>query len=383
MTEKHRPKYQEIVLDLRKAITLGEYKEGQRLPSEAELVKRFSTSRITVQRALKDLQHQGLIDRRAGSGTFVKRVDRTEKFVFGLLIPGLGETEIFEPICQGMARAGRAGGHALLWGDTTHTSGNKEQQTRELCEYYISRDVTGVFFAPVELTPNKDSVNLWVLDALEKARIPVVLLDRCVFQYPKRSNFDLVGIDNRRAGYIVTEQLLKHGCKQLMFLAAPFSAPTVDARIAGFRDALRDYGCKDSDACVHIGSPDDSDAVRAALSKLQPDGFVCANDSTAAHLMRTLDQLGVRVPEEIRIVGFDDVKYAGLLGVPLTTVRQPCREIGEVAITLMLDRIAHPGMPSRDVLLDCKLVVRRSCGSPLENNGTARKPSRRRSTSEA
>ena len=383
MTEKHRPKYQEIVLDLRKAITLGEYKEGQRLPSEAELVKRFSTSRITVQRALKDLQHQGLIDRRAGSGTFVKRVDRTEKFVFGLLIPGLGETEIFEPICQGMARAGRAGGHALLWGDTTHTSGNKEQQTRELCEYYISRDVTGVFFAPVELTPNKDSVNLWVLDALEKARIPVVLLDRCVFQYPKRSNFDLVGIDNRRAGYIVTEHLLKPGCKQLIFLAAPFSAPTVDARIAGFRDALRDYGCKDSDACVHIGSPDDSDAVRAALSKLQPDGFVCANDSTAAHLMRTLDQLGVRVPEEIRIVGFDDVKYAGLLGVPLTTVRQPCREIGEVAITLMLDRIAHPGMPSRDVLLDCKLVVRRSCGSPLENNGTARKPSRRRSTSEA
>ena len=383
MTEKHRPKYQEIVLDLRKAITLGEYKEGQRLPSEAELVKRFSTSRITVQRALKDLQHQGLIDRRAGSGTFVKRVDRTEKFVFGLLIPGLGETEIFEPICQGMARAGRAGGHALLWGDTTHTSGNKEQQTRELCEYYISRDVTGVFFAPVELTPNKDSVNLWVLDALEKARIPVVLLDRCVFQYPKRSSFDLVGIDNRRAGYTVTEHLLKHGGTQLMFLAAPFSAPTVDARIAGFRDALRDYGCKDSDACVHIGSPDDSDAVRAALSKLQPDGFVCANDSTAAHLMRTLDQLGVRVPEEIRIVGIDDVKYAGLLGVPLTTVRQPCREIGEVAITLMLDRIAHPGMPSRDVLLDCKLVVRRSCGSHLENNGTARKPSRRRSTSEA
>ena len=383
MTEKHRPKYQVIVLDLRKAITLGEYKEGQRLPSEAELVKRFSTSRITVQRALKDLQHQGLIDRRAGSGTFVKRVDRTGKFVFGLLIPGLGETEIFEPICQGMARAGRAGGHALLWGDTTHTSGNKEQQTRELCEYYISRDVTGVFFAPVELTPNKDSVNLWVLGALEKARIPVVLLDRCVFQYPKRSSFDLVGIDNRRAGYTVTEHLLKHGCKQLMFLAAPFSAPTVDARIAGFRDALRDYGCKDSDACVHIGSPDDSDAVRAAFSKLKPDGFVCANDSTAAHLMRTLDQLGWRVPEEIRIVGIDDVKYAGLLGVPLTTVRQPCREIGEVAITLMLDRIAHPGMPSRDVLLDCKLVVRRSCGSHLENNGTARKPSGRRSTSEA
>ena len=56
--------------------------------------------------SIRELQHQGLIERRTGSGTFVRRIDRTEKFVFGLLIPGLGETEIFEPICQGMARAG-------------------------------------------------------------------------------------------------------------------------------------------------------------------------------------------------------------------------------------------------------------------------------------
>ena len=367
------------MLDLRKRITLGEYKEGQRLPSEADLVKSFLTSRITVQRALKDLQHQGLIERRAGSGTFVRRVDRTEKFVFGLLIPGLGETEIFEPICQGMARAGRAGGHALLWGDTTNTSGNLEQQTQELCEYYISRDVTGVFFAPLEHTADKDSVNIWVLDALDKARIPVVLLDRCVLRYPQRSNFDLVGIDNRRAGYTVTEHLLAHGCKQLIFLAAPYSASTVDARIAGFRDALRDHGLKDGNACIHIGSPDDTEAIRATLSRVKPDGFICANDTTAAHLMRTLDQLGARIPEEIRIVGFDDVKYAGLLGVPLTTLRQPCREMGEVAITTMLDRIAHPGMPARDVTLDCKLVIRKSCGSHLENSSSPRRSSVRKS----
>jgi DNA-binding LacI/PurR family transcriptional regulator len=91
--------------------------------------------------------------------------------------------------------------------------------------------------------------------------------------------------------------------------------------------------------------------------------------------MRTLHQLRVGVPDEVRIVGIDDVKYAGLLGVPLTTVRQPCREIGEGAISLMLDRIAHPGMPSRDILLDCKLVVRKSCGSHLDNTNTRkRKP---------
>jgi len=235
LSNPEKPKYQQIVVELRKSITMGEYKEGAKLPSEADLVKRFSTSRLTVQRALKELQHQQLIERRAGSGTYVRRVERSATHVFGLLIPGLGETEIFEPICQGMARAGRAGAHALLWGDTTQTSGDKEKQTKELCEYYISRAVSGIFFAPLELTTAKDEVNSWIIESLEKARIPVILLDRCLLPYPRRSKFDLIGIDNRRAGFVVTEHLLRHGCRRPAFVAAPYSAPTVDARIAGLK----------------------------------------------------------------------------------------------------------------------------------------------------
>ena len=101
------------------------------------------------------------------------------------------------------------------------------------------------------------------------------------------------------------------------------------------------------------------------MAEVNPDGFVCANDITAARLMRTLEQLDIRVPQQVRIVGIDDVKYAALLGVPLTTLRQPCPELGETAVAAMLDRIAHPNMPTRDILLDCKLVIRRSCGSHL------------------
>jgi len=369
LTEQNRPKYQQIVLDLRKSITLGEYKEGERLPSEADLVVRFQTSRLTVQRALKELQHSNLIERRAGSGTFVRRADRSEQHVFGLLIPGLGETEIFEPICQGMARAGRAGGHALLWGDTTHTPSDndsgKEEQTKTLCEYYISRDVTGIFFAPLELTASKDDVNQWVVDALEKARIPVVLLDRGIYRYPRRSPFALVGIDNRWAGFVMAEHLLRHGCRRLMYVAKPRSAPTVEVRALGFRDAVEAFQVSGARGQVHIADPEDVPALQGVFASGVPDGIVCANDITAARLMQSLEQLGLRVPNDVRIVGIDDVKYACLLGVPLTTLRQPCREIGETAITTMLERIAHPNMPARDVLLECKLVVRQSCGSHL------------------
>src|SRR5438309_747044 len=82
----------------------GRWKEGDRLPSEAELVRQFGASRITVGRAVRDLQQAGLVERRAGSGSFVRaaRARPSPGLSFGLLIPDLGETEIFEPICQGM-----------------------------------------------------------------------------------------------------------------------------------------------------------------------------------------------------------------------------------------------------------------------------------------
>ncbi len=366
MRDSTQPIYRQILNELREAILQGKYIEAERLPSEADLVARFSTSRLTVQRALKELQHEGLIERRAGSGTYVRHVDQTARFVFGLLIPGLGETEIFEPICQGVAKATAAAGHSLLWGDTTQTSANKEQQTKDLCDYYISRKVAGVFFAPLELSAAKDDINHRVVEALEKARVPTILLDRCLFQYPRRSKYDLVGIDNRRAGFLVTEHLLRHGCQKLVFLGALNSAATVDSRIRGFQDAVDAFAIPGGAKRIHMGNADDIEGIRAMLGRMNPDGIVCANDITAARLMQTLERLEVKVPQQIRIIGIDDVRYASLLAVPLTTLHQPCRDLGEVALATMLQRIAAPDMPTRDILLDCKLVIRRSCGTHAE-----------------
>ncbi|MBI2690201.1 MAG: GntR family transcriptional regulator [Acidobacteria bacterium] len=362
VVDSQAPKYQKILLELKRAIVNREFKPGEKLPSEMQLAETFSTSRLTVARALKELQSQGLIDRRAGSGTYVREPDRAQGHVFGLLIPGLGETEIFEPICQGMARAGRAGRHALLWGDATHGAEPKEQQAKQLCEYYLSMDVSGVFFAPVELLPNMDEVNRWIIDAFERAGIPLILLDRDLYPYPLRSRFDLVGIDNRRAGYMVTDHVIQAGCRRIVFIARPRSASTVDARIAGYREALFANDLPVDRESVFRGDPSSQDWIGQIIESVNPDAFVCANDHTAGHLMHTLDALEVRVPDDIRIVGMDDVKYASLLRVPLTTLRQPCHDLGAAAISAMLERIAHPTMPARDILLDCKMIVRQSCG---------------------
>src|SRR5207237_1437445 len=315
------------------------------------------------------LQSLGLVTRRVGSGTFVSSRPNTGSHVFGLLIPKLGQTETFKPICQGMMEPQEPMLHSLLWANAVSQDQEKEQAAEQLCEHYISRRVSGVFFAPVEFSTNRVQSNHHIVAALDRARIPVVLLDRCLEPYPQRSKYDLVGIDNRRTGYLATEHLIKAGAKRIAFFARPNSAPTVDARIAGYREALllqEDKPLRDS---VHIGDASDGKFIKSILKKQRPDAFICANDLTAGNLMHTLMALGQRIPEDIRIVGIDDVKYARLLPVPLTTLHQPCRDMGRMAMAVMLDRITNPDLPPRDVLLRYDLVVRKSCGMPMTNNG--------------
>jgi DNA-binding LacI/PurR family transcriptional regulator len=354
------PKYQQVYRALWREIQSGRWKRGDRLPSEAELGERFGASRITVGRAVGDLQRAGLVERRAGSGTYVKTVEASGGLSFGLLIPDLGETEIFEPICQGMMASPLAREHALIWGSYTGAGSSKEERAWHLCRQYIERNVSGVFFAPLELTPEKDEANRRIAQALDDARIPVVLLDRTVLPYPERGHHDLVGIDNRRAGYLVTEHLLRAGCERISFIALPHAAATVDAREAGYREALYTWGAPVDPRFVHRLDPDDADAVRSVMETDRPDGIVCANDRTAARLMHTLLALAYGIPDDVRLVGIDDLDYASLLPVPLTTLRQPTREIGAAALAAMLDRVARRDLAVRDILLYGGLVVRAS-----------------------
>jgi DNA-binding LacI/PurR family transcriptional regulator len=99
------------------------------------------------------------------------------------------------------------------------------------------------------------------------------------------------------------------------------------------------------------------------MESTQPDAIVCANDWTAARLMHAILELGHAVPGDVRLAGIDDMDYASLLPVPLTTLRQPTRAIGAAAFAAMLDRVSRPDTPVRDILLQTHLVVRRSCGA--------------------
>ena|SRR5436190_2760015 len=358
-----RPKYRQVFDALQRDIVSGRLTAGTRLPSEAALERQFGASRITVGRAVRDLQLAGMVERRPGSGSYVKARPVTDARLFGLLIPDLGETEIFEPICQGMMASPHAGQHALIWGSLPDDGASKEIRARELCRQYVERGVSGVFFAPLELRSGQDTVNREIAQALDAARIPVVLLDRTVVPYPGRGTHDLIGIDNRRAGYKITDHLLRLGATRIAFAGVEHAAATVSAREAGYREALYAAGAPVARELVHRLDPADPAAVRAMMAAAAPDAVVCANDWTAARLMHTLLGLGYALPRDVRLAGIDDMDYASLLPIPLTTLRQPTRDIGAAAFAAMLDRVTRPDTPVRDIFLQTELIVRRSCGA--------------------
>jgi len=351
--------YQKIRERLERDIAGGHYAAGQKFPSEAALVQRFGASRITVGRAVRELQERGLLDRVAGSGTYVRGAvaQPKEGYLFGLVIPNLGETEIFEPICQGIAAAPEARGHGLLWAHADQSVESREEQALELARYCVARSVAGVFFAPLEFSAASGEVNGRVIKLLQGAGIAVVLLDRRPEDSGTRRACDLVGIDNHRAGYLAADHLLRLGARRVGFVRVEGQASTVKARVRGYQDALAEFGGSGSVLTMR-----GTHGMQWTAEARECDAFVCANDRVAGQWMQTVLEHGARIPRDVRIVGMDDVNYASLLPVPLTTVRQPCREIGEAALRVMLERLERPKMSARDVLLDCTLVVRKSCG---------------------
>lgn len=356
------PKYAQVYEHLRRQIERGELTPGSKLPSEAALVKTTGASRITVGRALRDLQQAGLVMRRVGSGTYVRARAGVAAVTLAVLVPDAADTDIFEPMIEGLMTAPIARNVTFVRGAADGDSHARADAAWTSCQEYVARGVSGVFFAPLEGLADAHDVNQRIVRAFDAAHIPVVLLDRSAFPYPIRGPYDLVGIDNRRAGYIVTAHLIDRGARRIAFLARPLAAPTVQARRAGYREALSAGGLAVDRVLEPELEPLEAGSVRAFLDRAQPDAIVSANDRVAAELLRTLLSLGCAVPEAVRLAGFDDADFAPLLTVPLTTIHQPSRQIGVAAARAMMERLADPALPARDIFLQTRLVVRDSSG---------------------
>lgn len=374
---KDAPKHQAITSQLATEILAGKYGRTGRLPSEVQLVKRFGVSRPTIGQALRGLQVQGMIERRAGSGTYVSSADGRRAGVrgslpqLGMIVPYLRQTEIFVPILGELASLARGNDYDFWPGVMASPVSDAHmtvQEAEALCERFIERGVRGVFFVPFEHQADREVANRRITERLRQAGIPVVLIDRDLGGFPNRSAHDLVGIDNFAGGYMLAEHLIKLGLRRLAYVMRPLTAPTVDARIAGARAAMLAHGIEAPRSFVNTGDPTGLKFVRTFSRSKQLDAVFCASDHIAAQLLQSLNRLGIHVPKDLRLVGFDNVPFASLLTVPLTTMDQPCRDIAITAFNALRDRMANPTLPPRTLMVTPRLVVRESCGAYLQSS---------------
>ncbi len=379
MPEQRRHKYREVFDHVHQGILRGRYRPGSRIPTEKELASRFEASRMTVSRALRDLQNQGFLLRRHGAGTFVQDHQRRATGTVGLMFPDFPgfHASMFDAMTVELTRQVQAAGYGLFLGDPLHGGVDVVlRHPEKACDPYLARRVSCVFFTPVELPADQMAVNLQIIEIFERERIPVVLVDRDICDFPERSQHDLIGVDNFGAAYVLTQHLLSLGHRRIHFAGTSAVAATVTARILGYQAALIRHGIVPEPGWVHRGDPRLLEFVQQM--KLDAvDAFLCSNDHVAAMLMRHFAALGVRVPDDVAVVGFDDTPFAPLLAPPLTTVRQPAADLGAEAVRTMLERLTNPGIAPREVRLPCKLVIRQSCGTPAEKLDTDPAPSRK------
>ena len=355
-------KYYKLYKQLKQDIESNIYADSNKLPTEIELAEQHNVSRPTVAKALELLRRSGHIERISGVGTFIKFQPNSDVKNFALLIPGLGETEIFESICSHMSNLAQIRNFNLIWsGSIQEDAEMRRQHIKQLAARYIEQqNIDGVFFTPLELTCEKDLVNMEIVQLFETAKIPVILMDRDIVSFPKRSNYDIVSVDNFRLAFILTKHLLEQGCKTIKFVARPYSAPTVQMRIFGFLQAMREANIDTSADNIVIESNYNPEFVSKLLTDTTQPGIICANDTTASKLMHSIEECGYSIPGDVKVTGVDDIKYANYLRVPLTTYKQPCKDIAEEAIELMFSRIQEPQHRARTVYLDGELVVRKS-----------------------
>jgi DNA-binding LacI/PurR family transcriptional regulator len=357
-----KPKYLQVYDAIKYQIRNQTYQVGELLPPEAELCAQFEASRPTVAKALNLLSNEGVLRRKAGFGTQVLAPKIAELRV-GLLIPQLAQTEIFEPICASITECAYESGMRIIRPPELGRASEFQKMAESLTNQYIGMKVDGVFFTPIEYDKNHEEFNLQIIERLNYAGIAVVLLDRDVYPWPRQTPYDLISIDNIEAGFIVAGHLIGNGCRRIGFISEPNPAMTVQLRQIGVREALIQNGYRARDLLNVSFDVNQPELAVDTLRQAKLDGVVCANDATAARLLRALVDCGVRVPKDLKVCGFDDVKYASLLAVPLTSYQQPCRDLGKVAVSAMISRIQFPDRPAHRYTLKGRLILRDSSAS--------------------
>ena len=277
---------------------------------------------------------------------------RTKKTnTIGIIIPRIN-SYFMSTVISGIEHVVNAQGYSLIISQSQETF---EKEIKNATTMYNSR-VDGLL---VSLTYTTE--NIQHFEALRRKNIPVIFFDR-VFDDPTCTN---VVIDNTKAGYDATLHLLEQGRQRIIHLCGHLNRNTYADRLKGYRMALQEKGIAYDETLVIVNPLNEQGGVEAAQHILQlatrPDGIFAANDSSAVACMQVLKAAGIRIPEDIAVVGFNNDPIARVIEPNLTTIHYPGYEMGQIAATTLINTIHNSRTsPINTLVLKHELLVRES-----------------------
>lgn len=273
--------------------------------------------------------------------------------LIGIVVPRINHT-YYSHLVWGVERQAEALDLQVLIASSLDRAENEMREVQKM----ISRQVEALLLVPAVRWQHR----LATLEMIRTSGIPTILLDAYPAGAENFPHVSWVVCDDQRGGQMATEHLLELGHREILFLAGPNGSSSSAGRFSGYQRALAAAGVPYSDTRVYLADKDiDSgrNAMTQALSEKAPfSAIVAHNDSVAIGAADTLFQQGFRIPEDISIVGFGDGLLAAHFRVPLTTVRVPQTEMGEMAVRLALD--LQKGKPVQPRQMPVEITVRSS-----------------------
>ena len=353
-----QPKYLQVADILRKEIADGVFRDGQTLMTEEELRFRFDVSRQTIRQAIALLEEDGLVDRRRGSGTYVRHGPRRRQ---GTIHVGVVTTYItdyiFPSIVSGIESVLNENGVVMNLSATY----NDSRTERNILERMMDGQVDGLIVEGARTAKQPENEDLF--RRLAQRNIPVLFMNT---YYPELVNVPHVVMDDYGGGRIAAREVLSRGYRKPggMFKVDDLQGKE---RLKGFLDEMRDEGVIIPDERLLLFGTEqrmnwqntpEGKAFVDRLVRREADCMTCYNDVFASSLMSILQGRGMKLPEDMGFIGFDNAGYAEMTNPKLTTLGHPKEAFGALVAEKLLRMIS--GEKERSVNMAWTLIERES-----------------------
>lgn len=349
-------KYKQIIKWIKDQILNGDLSDGSKIKSENELVSMFHVSRQTVRHAIAVLEQEGIVNRRRGSGTYIRipiKIEKERTMRIALITTYVDEY-IFPPIIEEVEKGLSREGYTLQISFTN----NAIEKERQILKKLLENDVVDGIIAEATKSglPNP---NLSLYRKIMQKGIPIIFIN----SYYRELKAPHVSLNDKKAGKMVTQYLLECGHRKI---AGIFKADDGQGhlRYAGYVEALMDADIKvKGERIVWI----DTEELRCMkedagqiLKRLQGcTACVCYNDEVANKLAGICLEQGIQIPDELSVIGIDNSELAKLCEVPLTSAENQVRILGEIAAREIMALIDEKEV-YEDFELDTRIIVRKS-----------------------